>query len=172
MNIKFLSLISLFLMLFSCKKDQENTDLIAKKGTDSREITAKDISEFRYTDYILDDRTEETIANWNEYKQLQEVVDNVKKGDLSFFDNNKKEVRELLVNLKKNIPPQVNTSAIYARLTALETKLYKLESLSNLSTTSKPELIGILKESLVAFSNLNLQMNKKLEGDHIIIEKP
>ena len=54
----------------------------------------------------------------------------------------------------------------------METKFLKLESLVNLSTTSKTELIANIQDFLIAFSNLNLQMNKKIENDNIIIERP
>lgn len=172
MNIKLISLLSIFVVFLTCKKDQENTEVVVEKPIESLEITAKDVSKIRYTDYILDERTENAIINWNEYKQLANVIHNVKKGNFSFFSNNEKETNDLLRNLKQNIPLEVNSNAITARIIAFETKLLKLQSLYNLSTTSKQELIGLTKEFLVAFSNLNLQMNKKLEADSIIIEKP
>jgi cysteinyl-tRNA synthetase len=170
MNIKFLSILSLFIIFFSCKKNEENTVVDTKK--ESQELTEKDILKIKYIDYILDDRTEAIASNWNEYTQIQDVITNVKKADLSFFNNNKKNIKELLENFKENIPTELNTPAIMARILAFETKLYKLESLSNLSTTSKKELLNVIKEFFISFSNLNLQMNKKIEGDNIIIEKP
>lgn len=170
MNIKFLGILSLFIIFFSCKKNQETEAVVVKKET--QELSKKDIEKLKYTEYILDDRTEVFTNNWNEYKQIQDVITNVKKADLSFFNNNNKAIKELLQNLKTNIPFELNTPGIMARILAFETKLYKLESLSNLSTTTKKELLTVIKEFLIGFSNLNLQMNKKIEGDNIIIEKP
>ncbi|WP_308991657.1 hypothetical protein QLS71_007470 [Mariniflexile litorale] len=147
-------------------------ELTTVKTNDSLEIKEKDISKIKYTDYILDTRTENLMISWEAYKQLSEVINNVKKADLSFFQNNNKEVKELLVNLKQNIPNDVDSSSILSRISALETKILKLESLVNLSTTSKKELLVNIQDLLIAFSNLNLQMNKKIENDNIIIEKP
>ncbi|MFI0428713.1 hypothetical protein [Mariniflexile sp. HMF6888] len=172
MNFKYLSILCFLVVAFSCKKNQEQGETILDKTNDSLEIKAKDISKIKYTDYILDSKAEDVTINWNAYKQLQEVIVHVKKADLSFFYNNTKEVKELLTNLKQNIPSDINNPSILARISALETKLLKLESLSNLSTTSKEELLENIKDLLVAFSNLNLQINKKIEGDNIIIEKP
>ena len=171
MKIKFLSVLVLVLF-FSCNKKQENSELTIVKVDDSLLIKEKDITKLQYTDYILDERTENTIVTWVEYSQLQDAVNKVKKGDFSLFKNNDNEFQDLLKNLKQNIPLEVNTASILARITVIETKIYKLESLSKLSTTTKPELLEITKEFLVAFSNLNLQLNKKLEADNIIIEKP
>jgi hypothetical protein len=171
MKIKFLSVLVL-LAFFSCKKQQENSELTVVKKVESQLIKEKDVTKLQYTDYLLDARADVIIENWVEYSQLQDVVNKVKKADLSFFNNNSKTIKELLKNLKETIPAEVNTPSILARITALETKIYKLESLSKLTTTTKPELLELTKEFLIAFSNLNLQMNKKLEGDSIIIEKP
>ncbi|WP_372752889.1 hypothetical protein [Mariniflexile sp.] len=172
MSIKLLSVLSVFIVMISCKEKQEPAKQEEKNPLDSKTIKAKDIAKFKYTDYILDSRAGDSIANWNEYKQLEDVVISVKKGDLSFFISNGKGVTELMVNLKQNIPLEIKSDAIMARLTAIETKILKLESLSNLSTTGKPELLSVIEEFLVAFSNLNLQMNKKIENDNIIIERP
>lgn len=172
MKITFLSSLCILVILLSCKKQPEETEQVVEKPKESKTIKAKDIAKLKYTDYILDSRAGDSISTWNEYKQFETIVTNVKKGDLSFFMTNDKAVKELIVNLKQNIPTEVNNEAIMARLTALETKVLKLESLANLSTTSKEELLANIKDFLVAFSNLNLQMNKKIENDNIVIERP
>lgn len=173
MNIKLLSILCLFIVLSSCKKSEENSAVdtdITKNN--AQELTESDISKLDFIDFGLDEKTEVAIENWQEYFQLQDVVVNVKKGDLSFFNNNAEAIKTLLKDLKKNIPEPVNTPATLARLQVLETKIYKLESLSNLLTTTKDELNNTIKEFLVAVSNLNFQMNKKLEKDNQNIQKP
>ena len=172
MRNKILFVISLFILCFSCKKTQENTSADTTEQSNSQEITEKDISNIKYVEYALDSKTEDTIEDWVEYSQLQDIITDIKKGDLSFFNDNKTVIKLLLKELKSNMPEQVNSASISARILVLETKLYKLESLSNLSTTSKEELLDVIKEFLVSFSNLNLQMNKKIEFDSRSIEKP
>lgn len=173
MNIKLLSIISIFIILTSCKKTEENIaiDTTITENT-NQELSENDISKLDYLDFGLDEKTERVIENWQEYYQLQDVVNNVKKGDLGFFKNNEEIIKTLLTDLKKNIPAPVNTSATLARIQVLETKIYKLESLSNLDTTTKDELNSTIKEFLVSISNLNFQMNKKLEKDSQNIQKP
>ncbi|MBP0902746.1 hypothetical protein ACFSKN_06980 [Mariniflexile gromovii] len=172
MKTKFLSILCVLVISISCKKKQDLSELANNKNTDSLEIKQKDISKIRYTDYILDSRAQQAIIHWEAYRQVQKIVEEVKRGDLGFLRNNSKEVKELLLNLKQDIPLEVNSSSILSRITALETKLLKLESLTNLTTTSKEELLNNIQDFLVAFSNFNLQMNKKIENDNIIIEKP
>ncbi|MCL6296248.1 hypothetical protein [Jejuia spongiicola] len=172
MNIKILSIISIFILISSCKKteEEENSPINTTEIT-SQELSEKDISKLDYLDFALDEKTEQVIENWGEYYQIQDIVTNVKEGDLNFFKE-KETIKTLLTDLKKNIPELVNTSATLARLQVLETKIYKLESLSNLSTTNKEALKSSIKEFLISFSNLNFQMNKKLEKDSNNIQKP
>lgn len=172
MRINILIVVSLFILCFSCKKTQDNTSTDTIEQNKDQEITEKDIANINYTEYALDSKTEDVIQNWAEYLQLQDIILNIKKGDLSFFNDNKDVIKLLLKELKSNIPKQVSSPSITARILVLETKLYKLESLSNLSTTSKEELIGTINEFFVSFSNLNLQMNKQIEFDNRSIEKP
>jgi hypothetical protein len=173
MRIKALMVLSIFLLLaFSCKKAQETNLNSDTKKQDIQEITEQDISKLKYTDYVLDYKTEEVIKDWQEYYELQDIIINVKKGDLSFFNNNAEEVKILVSKLNESIPELVKSPSISARMLVLETKLFKLESLANLSTTSKEELLNSIKEFLVAFSNINFQMNKKVEFDGRNIEKP
>ena len=172
MKIKFLSVLCVLLLMVSCKKNQDPSLLVEDKPVDTQKIKAKDIAKIRYTDYILDSRAGDSIVNWMAYKQLHDVVNKLKKADLTFFKENEKSVKELVRDLKQTIPVTVNNNAILARIKALETQLLKLESLYNLSTTTKPELIDNIQAFLVAFSNLNLQMNKKIEADNMIIERP
>lgn len=172
MRIKTLIILSLLIIFFSCKKDQENNTGDHVGDNDNKGITEKDISKIDYIEFALGLKTEEVVKDWQSYHELQDAIINIKKGDLSFFNDNDEAINTLLKELKTSIPKETNTPSILARITALETKLYKLESLSNLSTTSKKELIATIKDFLVAFSSLNLQINKKIEFDSRKIEKP
>ncbi|MDO5978556.1 hypothetical protein [Flavivirga spongiicola] len=172
MRIKTLVILSLLVIFFSCKKDQESNTGDNTGDIENKEITAKDISKIDYIEFALDLKAENAIKDWQQYYELQDVIINIKEGDLSFFNDNNDAIKTLLKELKVNIPKEIKAPSILARIIALETKLYKLESLSNLSTTSKKELIANIKDFLVAFSSLNLQINKKIEFDTRKIEKP
>lgn len=164
--------VCMFTIIFSCKENKEDglTKNIDEKI--SQEITGKELSKLSFTEFVLDTKTENIVKDWQEYYQLQDAVINAKKGDLSFFKDNKEGIKLILRDLVLNIPDSVNSDATLARILALETKLYKLESLANLPTTSKQELTNTIKEFLESFSNFNFQMNKKIEKDSRLIEKP
>jgi len=169
MKFKILVL-SLIMLLVACKYSQDESS--SENNDKSDAITEKDLSKLEFIEFALDVKTKKAIEDWQEYNQLQDVITNVKKGDLSFFKDNKAGIKSLFRDLLANIPDLINNDATLARIVALETKLYKLESLSNLPTTDKEELSVVIQEFLESFSNLNFQMNKKIEKDNQLIEKP
>ncbi len=170
MTIRLLAVLIVLTILFSCKKTQENN--LAENETTSQGISEKELSNLDFIEFTLDPKTENSIKDWEEYFRLQDVVAEVRKGNLSFFSDNEAEIDGLFKTLIENIPDEVNSSATLARIVALKTKFYKLKSFSNLANTDKQELSDIIKEFLESFSNLNFQMNKKIEKDSRIIEKP
>lgn len=172
MHIKTLVVFSFLILFSACKKTQEIAQEEQTEQNKSQEITEQDISKLKYIEYILDSKTADIVADWPEYLQLEELIVNIKKGDLSYFNDNKKVIKLLIKELKQNIPKALNSDSILSRILVLETKLLQLESLSNLTTTSKEELLKSIKEFLVSFSNLSFQMNKKIEFDNRSIEKP
>ena len=91
---------------------------------------------------------------------------------MSFFKENNELLVAFVKDLKEGIPEEINTPLINARLVALETKMLKLEGVVNLSNPDKKEVLSVIKDFLTAFSNLNLQINKKIEKDSQNIQKP
>lgn len=174
MSLKILIPFYLLIMLISCKdKNQTISDNIAvndKKPTQT--ITQPDIAKLKYTDFILDTKAEKIIETWEAYTQLQQLIKNIKQADFSGLKDNNTTLQILITDLNKNIPAALKSPSIFARIMVLETKLFKLESLVNLSNINKKEIGHTIKELLIAFSNLNLQINKKLERDSQNIEKP
>lgn len=172
MTFKILITLSILLSFSACKKTQDTDVEIEIEETTSQNLSEKSITQLKYVEYALDTKTEKAIEDWAEYFQLETHINNVKKGDLGFFYDNDKNIKTLLRDLKKDIPEEVNSDATLARISALETHLYKLKSLANLESTSKDELLLTIKDFLISFSNFNFQMNQKIEADGINIAKP
>ena len=161
--MKPIYLLGLLIFFFSCKKQNTSeTDNLTEVAQD-KTVTESDISKIKYTEFVLSPETQKAIENWVEYNQLQEQVGYVKKGDLSYFNDNKKAIETLLKDLNKNIPEGLKDNSILARLKVVETNTYKLESLVQLTTTTKPELTEGIKDFLIAVSNLDLQLNEVIE---------
>ncbi|OBQ57148.1 hypothetical protein VQ01_01335 [Tamlana sp. s12] len=172
MRNKFLWLVGISILLWNCKKDPDQTAATETEVDNSKLISENDIKSFDYTEFSIDNKVQAQIKDWTEYYKLQDVIEKVKASDLHFFKDNEKTIKDAFKELKATIPGTIKSPSIEARILVVETKFYKLESLFNLGTTSEKELEASVEEVLVAFSNLNLQMNKKAEFDAINIVKP
>ena len=95
-------IVILLLLFISCKKaDTSNNETITKQNP-STAVTESDISKIQYTEFVLSQETKTVVEPWAEYTQLQEQVGYVKKGDLSYFNDNRKAIETLLKGLKDN----------------------------------------------------------------------
>ena len=166
------SMVFIILILFSCNQKKKNNTDYSKETYVSTKITGNDISKLKYIEFSLDSKAEKIVENWEGYSELESIVIKIKKGDLSYFKENGEAIATFVKALKEKVPDTINTASVQARITALETKLYKLESLYNLSNYTKDDLKATITEFLESLSNLNLQINKKLEKDSQHIEKP
>jgi len=157
--------------LFSCKEDTGSVQQTDENNTASL-ITKKTIQKLNYLEFGLDAKVEKITKKWGKYTELEGVILNLKQADLSYFKDNHEIIEALITDLKQTVPKKLDSPSIVSRLIALETKIYKLESAINLSNTTTKTLMSSIKEVLVSFSNLNLQMNKKIERESQKIKKP
>lgn len=158
-------------IVFSCQNKTETSETIEKETT-SNEISAKDINELKYTDYVLDAEAKNILMDWQRFQELNLQLGYLKQGDLNFFKNQQEEVKTLFDSLKVNIPEPINVKPIVSRITVLETKSLKLHTNLTLTNIEKATKLASIKEVLVAHANLILQINKKIEYDANVYERP
>lgn len=172
--IKIMRNIGLILVLcfFSCQNTDSETSQVSNEKAISELVTKADIEALKYTDFIVDQKVEKAISAWVKYGEINSVILDVKSGNLSFFKSNKQIVATLNNELKSTIPDAIASPLILSRVIAVETKMFKLEGVVNLSAPTKEAILETVKELLVAFSNLNLQMNKQIEKESQRIQKP
>lgn len=164
-------LLSILLLMASCSQDTKKQDVdVTEKQTEL--LVKEDISAIKYTEYILDSKAVSVLDSWQKYKELETLFGNVKNANLSFFKDNHEVLKAFLDELKETLPEEANTPAIYARLKIIETFCYKIEDQLKLSDIDKNELLGVIKEFLMSYSNLNFQINKKFEKESQNIQKP
>lgn len=169
--IKSFAVLVGFISLFNCKEKKTEIDSNPIIYQEIK-ISSKDIEGIKYTEYALSNLSEKQIENWLQFQELNSQIDILKKGDLAFFNDENEIFSTFLNELKEQIPDDIKTSAIKARLTVLETCFYKLEGINDLKNLDKKTILSYIKDVLVAHSNLILQINKKLEQESQNIEKP
>ena len=173
MRFKLLFFSLLIATLIACKTDTQNPETEpSTEEEQSKSITRKEIEGLKYNDYGLSNDAQQVVQNWQKYQELNTQIEYLKKADLSFLKSDISLITTFINDFKTEIPKALNTNEINSRITALQTKLLKLNSLLVLDNISKKEQLYGLKEVFIAFSNLNLQINKKLEFEKNNITKP
>ena len=163
----------ILILNFSCDKTTQLSEKNLKEiSSEKLKVTEKDISQLKYTEFALSNLSKKSTEDWLKFKELQEGIILLKRGGLSFFKDDKAILKSLFTDLKNEIPKTLNTLPILVRLSVLETTIFKLKDTSNINNLKKELLLNAIIEVLVAYSNVILQVNKKLEKDSQQIEKP
>ncbi|WP_439151091.1 hypothetical protein [Winogradskyella sp.] len=166
MKIGFVLLNICFVLLISCGEDkglQVNND--KKSAAKQTIINAKEIENFIYTDYALSPEGEDAVSQWEKYRELAIQITYLKKADLSFFNGDIELLKTFVTELKAGIPDQLQTNSINSRVLVVENTLLKLHDDLTLSNIDVKKKRLSIRDVLVAFSNLNLQINRKIEFD-------
>lgn len=166
MLLRVPSFLLFLLFVFSCNNAEDANNLQDdNKEAQTSEITAKKIEGLQYLDYALSTEAIAEVIDWPMFQELQTQMNYLKQADLSFFTSERKVLDSLMLDLRIQTPEKLKTKPILARINVVKTKILKLHSnliLDNVATEVKIESI---RELLQSTSNLNLQINKKLEFD-------
>ena len=156
-----------------CKDNnkENNTDVQVNSNTTQR-ITAKDISQIKYTEYVLSDLAKEKTNDWLKFNLLSTEIKNLKNGDLSFFTDDKTILQGFVDGLISETPELLNVSSIMVRISVVKTAMYKLEETSTLTQTGQQPIFNNIEDLLLAYNHLLLQINKRVEKESRHIEKP
>ena len=166
-------LLIITVLLSSCKKESETivSDHFVTE-IDSLKLTSKDIKKINYKDIALDAKTNAIIADWQAYLTVANGIQNMVTPDFTFFNADVDLFNSTIKDLEETIPEAINTQPIEARVLVLKTMLLKFQEIESLKTSTKKEKLIAIKQVLSAQSNLNLQINKKIEKDNQVIVKP
>lgn len=159
-----LALVIILLLNIQCRNTEDET-LAAKHDTQSEltRIAPQDITNIKYTEYVLSDLAKKEVDNWPKFKELSVEIENLKNGQLSFFKDDKTILQALVADIKNEIPESLNSSSIVVRLSVLETAMYKLDETINLQSSSKEAILKDIENLLLAYNNCVYQINKVIE---------
>lgn len=166
------AILIVILLLFSCNKKQEQRTQDTNEIAINNELPSKgDISKVKYIEILPDSKVKNTLESWQAYNTINKSIEDLKNANFDFFTGDFNAFELAVKDIETTIPKQVSTTAIKARILALKTKLFRFQDVINLNTTTKQENLKAIKDVFQAFSDFNLQMNKKFEKEAQNIEK-
>lgn len=173
MKYFYVCLVFVLLSFLNCVNKESNAKSeIDEKSEQTLDITRGDIESFRYNDYVLSSEADEATSAWAEFVEFSNQIEFLKKADITFFKQDEETLKAFLTEFKENIPEELNTNPIKARILVLETRLLKLHNDLTLDNISKNEQLKSIKNLLEAKSNLNFVINKKLEFEANDVGRP
>ena len=170
--MRFIIILIVLTITFSCKKEQSlivNDNLVS---IDSIKITKEDISKINYLEYGVDAKAKNKLDSWQAYNTVAKAIDEIKAADFKFFETDDEEFNTALKDIATTVPLIIDNEPVNARVLVLKTKLLKLREALSLKTIKKRERLIAIKELFQSFSYLTLQINKKFEKEAQSIIKP
>ena len=165
--ITFLLLVSI--SLYGCKSENQPHD--TPVNTPTKQTIEREKTTFK-NEFNLSKPTLKEIENWAGFFEIDKNITNLKTGDQSIFDGSIEDLAAALKDLNSKLPEQINTNSIVARIAVLATSSYQLNELYQKNTENTEVIKHTQLKVLEAFSNLKFQINKTLEKQAQLIEKP
>jgi len=163
----------ILMIVMGCEDDKSSAvKQETQEQIEARTISEEDIEQIEYLEFGLSQDSKVAVEDWQKYNELSKQITFLKNADLSFFTSESELIRTFTREFRAEMPKELKTKEILARITALDTKIQKLNSQLRLSTSSKQEKLKCIEELLIAFRNLKLQINKKFEFEKNNILRP
>ena len=107
---------------------------------------------------------------WSSLQELQNIINNLTKGDYSTFKEKDNYLKESIGELRKTLPEKLNIKSITSRLLVLETNILQLKSGLSESSLESVNKILISNKSIESYYNLIYQINKTIEKELQVID--
>ncbi len=155
-------------ILLKCSSKQNSlSDIISE----DYKFSVADIDSIKKSafNYKTNDELKKIISKWTAYKLLNEKVLNSNKIKHNLKKLTKTEIKEIFKNLKKNVPPIINSTKILSRINVLEsTTLILYDALNNYSLTDN-YVINLENKMSISYLNLMKQIDLTHEKSSQII---
>lgn len=163
----------LALLILSCNNN-EKTIVDNKRFEDKTElsISTADINAIQYNEFVLSNEAADLVIKWTGFQEIASQVEFLKTADFTFFKGESSDIKNVFDTAIKNIPEELDINPIKSRFTVIETKFLKLQNDLTLDNISKQDQMETIKGVLVAWSNMILGINKKLEFENNDVNRP
>jgi len=160
------------LLLLNCKKEVKKVDVVEQIKTQDKAVKKEDINTLKFDDILLDRSAKKITQDWKAYNTISDAIEAIKELKFNFFIEQEDLFKTTVTELRTIVPEELDTPPIKARLLVMQNDLLRFqEELKIKKQLTKDDLVFI-KAVFVSFSNLNLQINKKLEKEAQLIIKP
>jgi hypothetical protein len=173
MNMKYLAVCfcATFLLLTSCKENNQQYAGESKKAAQKKEVIYKNISKsWEFYATPINTTSEQSVASWTEFRQFLEELGQKPKKTIGAFQKKAAELSKKVL-LLNNIPFQFQKPQIKSRIGTLTTKVRLLDLFIHLDNIPDKKVIVLVGEINAELVSLQRQMDKITEKSKIPVEE-
>jgi hypothetical protein len=174
MNMKYLAVCfcATFLLLTSCKEDNQQLAGENKKAAQKKEVIYKNISKsWDFYAAPINTTSEQSVASWTEFRQFLEELGQKPTKTIGAFQKKAAELSKKVVLLNNNIPYQFQQPQIKSRIGTLITKVRVLDLFIHLDAIPDKKVVVLINEINAELVSLQRQMDKITEKSKIPVEE-
>jgi hypothetical protein len=157
----------IFIFLLQCCNNSTNNETkldFSNKEDYNINLNSKIVS------HELSPEAKTITQQWSSLQELQNIINNLTKGDYSTFKEKDNYLKESISDLRKTLPEKLNIKSITSRLLVLETNILQLESVLSESGLESVNKVLINNKLIESYYNFIYQINKTIEKDLQIID--
>jgi predicted DNA-binding protein (UPF0278 family) len=162
---------ALFLLMTSCKEDNQQHAGESKKAAQKKEVIYKNISKsWEFYATPINTTSEQSVASWTEFRQFLEELGQKPNKTIGAFQKKAAELSKKVL-LLNNIPFQFQKPQIKSRIGTLTTKVRLLDLFIHLDNIPDKKVIVLVGEINAELVSLQRQMDKITEKSKIPVEE-
>lgn len=172
MKYKIAYFLSLFVLLSSCKEDNQKRIAENAKDTKKKELVFENIKKgWDFYDEPINEATEESVKTWNELRLFMEEMRQKPKKTIGAFQQKSAAISKKALALKNNVPELFNKPQIKSRISVLITKVELLDMFIHLDDIPDKKVLQLVGEINKEVASLQRQMDIIAEKSKIPVEE-
>ena len=168
MNIRIISLLTIFFIFFSCSDDAEKRDIENARDLKKRAAVFNRIDKaWSFNSQPTNPTSQTLVSNWPQWRVLLDELGGKPQSTIGAFRKKAKILSQKVKDLGGSIPAAYNKPEIKSRIAVLQTKINSLNLFINLNDIPDQKIIGLIKEINIELASLQQQMAEIVRKTHI-----
>jgi len=171
MKFKFIYILSLVFVLFSCKDETKKRIVETEKDIKKKELIFSNIEKgWVFNANPINATSQANKSSWNEWRMFLTELEQKPKKTIGAFQKKSTELSKKVMELNNNIPINFSTPQIKSRISMLITKVEMLDLYIHLDNIPDKKVVGLVGEINVELISLQNQMDKIVQKSKIPLE--
>ena len=172
MKFKIYSILVFFVLLASCKDDNQKRDAENEKDLKKKEVIFSNINKgWVFYDTPINETSEASMATWSELRLFIAELAQKPKKTIGAFQQKSTAISKKVMVLNENIPLQFDVPQIKSRISVLITKVRMLDLYMHLDRIPDDRVVFSITEINKELASLQRQMDQIVENSKIPVEQ-